>query len=231
MSAPTAIVLQTGILKRALVACAIALGLLGFVAEVSDHVFDEPKLGGLIPLINLAYEGNIPNWYSATLLIACAALLAAIASRTAAGEGYRVHWAVLAVIFLYLSMDETASIHELLNRPLRRAFDLGGVLYYGWVIPASAVVAVLAVTYYRFLLALSPRFRVLFVLAAAIYVGGALGTEFAVNYWVAKYDTDPGYGMLNIVQEVMEVTGLSVFFVSLLLFIRENLGEIRIVIR
>ena len=137
----------------------------------------------------------------------------------------------MAAIFLYISMDETASIHELLNRPLRRAFDLGGVLYYAWVIPGIAVVAALAVTYFRFLLALSPRFRWLFVLAAALYVGGALGTEFAVNYWVAKYDTDPGYGMLNIIQEVMEITGLSVFFVSLLMFIRENIGEIRIVIR
>ena len=43
--------------------------------------------------------------------------------------------AVLAVIFLYLSIDESAQIHELINPALTDSFNLGGVFYFSWVIP------------------------------------------------------------------------------------------------
>jgi hypothetical protein len=88
----------------------------------------------------------------------------------------------------------------------------------------------LAIAYWRFLGALSDRSRRLFVLTAIIYVGGALGTEFFVNYWVFRHDTDTLYGSNNIVQETMELSGLAVFFVALLGYMRESFSELRIVV-
>ncbi|MBT3334592.1 MAG: hypothetical protein HN394_24065 [Rhodospirillaceae bacterium] len=208
-----------------------SLALLGFASEVADHLFDFSKRDTLVRLFNMVMECNIPNWYASALLLACAGLLTAIVLATPPGKGaYRGHWLALALIFVYISIDETVQLHELINRPLRHTFDLGGMLYYAWVIPACAIVAVLAVAYWRFLGALSAPTRRLFVLAAVVYVGGALGTEFFVNHWVSIYGTDPVYGMLNIVQETMELSGLAVFFVALLGYLQETFGELRVVV-
>ena len=216
-------------IKIFLIAATLALGLLGFSSEVADHLFDGAKLGGITRLFNLVKECNIPAWYSSALLLACAAALAAITATKPLEEGaYKRHWMVLSLIFLYISMDETAQIHERINAPLRHALGIGGIFYYAWVIPMFFLLLVLAANYWKFLLALSLRFRRLFLIAAVIYVGGAFGTEFLVNYWVATYDTDPIYGLLNVVQEVLELTGLSIFLMALLYYLREIVGELRI---
>ena len=216
-------------IKIFLIAATPALGLLGFSSEVADHLFGGAKLGGLVRLFNLVRECNIPGWYASALLLACAAALAAIAATKPLEEGaYKRHWMALSLIFLYISMDETAQIHELVNAPLRQALGVGGALYYAWVIPMFFLLIVLTLAYLKFLLALPPRFRRLFVIAAVIYVGGAFGTEFFVNYWVATYGPDSIYGLLTIVQELMELTGLSIFFMSLLHYLRETVGELRI---
>jgi hypothetical protein len=207
------------------------LALLDFASEVADHLYGFSKRDTIIRMFNMVMECNIPNWYASALLLACAGLLTAIALAAPPGKGgYRKHWAVLALLFVYISIDETVQLHELLNRPLRHAFDLGGVLYYAWVILAMGIVAVLAVAYLPFLLALSVRSRRRFVLAALLYVGGALGTEFYVDYWDSIYGTDPVYGMINIVQESMELSGLAVFFVVLLGYMRENFSGLHVVV-
>ncbi len=203
------------------------LALLGFATEVADHLFGFSKRDTLIRLFNLAMECNIPNWYASALLLICAGLLAAIAMAAAAEKNaYRRHWAALALIFVYISIDETAQLHEQANRPLRHALDVDGIFHYAWVIPATAILLILAAVYWRFLWALPLRSRRLFLAAAACYIGGALGTEFFVNHWVTLHGTDPVYGMLNVLQETMELTGLSIFIVALLGHLRESIGEL-----
>ena len=104
-----------------------SLALLGFASEVADHLFDFSKRDTLVRLFNMVMECNIPNWYASALLLACAGLLTAIVLATPPGKGaYRGHWLALALIFVYISIDETVQLHELINRPLRHTFDLGG---------------------------------------------------------------------------------------------------------
>ena len=67
------------------------------------------------------------------------------------------HWAGLAVLFAWLSLDETAEIHERIGKWLRDWLDLHGVLYYAGVIPALLLAVVVAVAYVRFLRALPRR--------------------------------------------------------------------------
>ena len=42
---------------------------------------------------------------------------------------YAKHWHGLAFVFIFLGVDEMASIHELLTNPLREAFNTSGILY------------------------------------------------------------------------------------------------------
>jgi hypothetical protein len=213
-------------INRLLGLAVVLLSLAGFASEASIHLFADEWGFGLVPLVNLAYEGNIPTWYSSTLLFLCALLLALIAgAKLAARQVYARHWAAMAVIFVYLSMDESVVIHELINS----ALELEGVLTFSWVLPFGALVLVFIACYLGFLRHLSARFRTLFLLAGAIYVGGALGTELPIGAWYDRHGGDNMvYGMLNVVQETMEILGATIFCSTLACYIRDELGELRV---
>ncbi len=206
------------------------LTLLGLASEILLSVYHEDWGYGLVPLLNLSYETNIPTWYSSALLLACAVLLALI-TRLASDSGapYRRHWAVMAAIFLYLSIDEAVQIHEMINPALTDTYHLGGVLTFSWVIPFAILVALFVLAYIGFLRHLSRRFRVMFVVAGALYVGGALGTELPISSWYDRHGGDNLiYGLANLAQESLEILGATVFLSVLLAYIAATFGELRI---
>jgi hypothetical protein len=196
----------------------------GLASEVILNVAEVRNSFGWIRFFNLSYEGNLPTLYSALLLLACSGLLFFIATITrAANQSHSAHWYGLAAIFLYISADEAVIIHETLNEPLRDIFNLGGALYFAWVIPFAAAVMVIAAIYFRFWLVLPSPIRIQFALAAAIFVGGAMGTELPISAW---YDVHGGsnltYGLLNLLQEGLEILGVSIFLSALLRYLAEE---------
>src|SRR5262245_53620487 len=85
----------------------------GLAAEVALSVFGLRKDEGWVPIFSLSYEQNVPTWYSSALLLVCSMLLALCATYARKkGAGYVRHWWLLAIAFLYISVDETVSIHE-----------------------------------------------------------------------------------------------------------------------
>src|SRR5688572_30166390 len=129
-----------GLGRWLLVAVCIASGL-GLGAELSKNAF-------LIEKLSLSYEGNVPTWLATVLLFASAITAASIALRQAA---FRRHWWGVAAVFAYASLDEAAELHEHLGGN----FDLGGVLYFDWIIPAAIVVGALVVIFWPFVRALA----------------------------------------------------------------------------
>ncbi len=115
---------------RLLVAVAVIAGL-GLLVDVwawrsPDSLWTE----SLWPVLSLSAEGNVPNWFASSLLLACAVAAGAIAHQLAAGELWRRHWWGIAVALGWVSLDEVAGLHEHLGGHL----DLGGILYFDWVI-------------------------------------------------------------------------------------------------
>ena len=137
-----------------------------------------PTLLRILSKFSTGAESAIPSWYSSATLLVAALLLAvtALAVRTRKAPFSR-HWAGLVAIFIVLSAEETVGFHELLNRVLTEIFQPQGLLYFPWVLPALALVVLFGLAYIPFLLALPARTGWLFVVAAAIYLGGALGIE------------------------------------------------------
>ena len=208
----------------------VVLTLLGLASEIVLSVYHEEWGYGLVPLLNLSYETNIPTWYSSLLLIACAGLLALIARLTAMrGAPYRRHWAVMAAIFVYLSIDEAVQIHEMINPALTDTYHLGGVLTFSWVIPFGILVALFVLAYLGFLRHLPRRFGIWFVVAGALYVGGALGTELPISWWYDRHGGDNlVYGLANLAQESLEMLGATVFLSALLAYIASTFGDLRV---
>lgn len=167
---------------------------------------------------NVNNEINLPAWYSSSALLLACALLALIAyGRRRMALSDVAHWAVLAFIFLCLSADELASFHEVLIVPIRRRLDLHGPFYFAWVLPGAAFVTLVAVAYVGFLRRLDPRTRWLFVAAASLYVGGALGMEM-IGGWLTETvgQTDVRYVAATTIEELLEMAGVVLFVYSLL---------------
>jgi hypothetical protein len=187
----------------------------------------------LIRVFDLDAEANIPTWYSSSTLLLCALLLAIIGhAKKGHHDLYARHWQVLALVFLYLSLDETARIHELTINPLREAFRLSGMFYYAWVIPAGIILLILGFFYLRFLVALPAKTRRLFIVAGSVYVSGAMGVEMEQGSLVSRYGEQ--HFLLQVlanVEEIGEMVGTALFLYALLVYIREHLTEIRVQIQ
>jgi len=163
-------------------------------------------------------EGNIPAWYSAVLLLLCTLLLATITlGQRSETDGRFAGWLLLTLIFLFLSMDEIAQLHELAITPLRSRFETSGFLYYAWIIPAGIAVVVLTLGYLRFLGRLPTRTRQLFLLAGAVYIGGALGVEAISGKQASLHgEHNLTYHAIITLEELLEMAGIILFIYSLL---------------
>lgn len=174
-------------------------------------------------------EANLPSWYSSVKLLGVALVSAALALR--GGTGARV-WALHATLFVALSADEAASMHETLARgllELPRFAELqqrltGGDSFksgFAWVwLFAPAIAAVIVFMLWSVLRRLRRRGG-----SAPAYVAGvgllltALALEAAVSFFPAVVEWGSGeaaaYRGLTTVEESAELLGVSLIFAAL----------------
>lgn len=179
---------------------------------------------GLVPLFNVDAEANIPTFFSVCLGFINAALLCIIA--LAAGRRNRresIYWACLSAGFLCLAYDEGFQVHEMLVAPMRRILggtDLG-YLYFGWVVPGIAGVAILSLLFLHFFLHLPPDTRRRMLIAAGLYFGGCLGMEMVDGKYFATHGDSFIYSLLATLEEGLEMAGLIANISALLQHIAE----------
>ncbi len=210
---------------RLLLAIVGAMALLGVTAEIVKH---SPSLHGAFPgdkvlqqQFILDAENNIPTWFSSALLLSSAVLAALLAFIESGSRSTRRHWKGLAVIFFVLSIDETASLHETVNSTLRERFDLGGILYFAWVIPGVVAVALVGLAYLGFVWRLPLQVRWKVVVAGATYLSGVVGMELVGGAWAdSRGKENLGYGLITTTEELLEMLGLSLFIYALLVLLK-----------
>jgi len=100
------------------------------IGIISKFYFDIDSDNWLIKLFDFNAEMNIPSLYSSFVLLLVSIILLIIASTHKRLEAPYSFWLVLMVIFLFLSIDEGASIHEICTRPLRKTLNTSGLLYF-----------------------------------------------------------------------------------------------------
>ncbi|MGE0787698.1 MAG: hypothetical protein AB7S26_18630 [Sandaracinaceae bacterium] len=182
---------------------------LGVLAEIGDYELGLPP--AIVEALSLSYEANVPTWLASALLLSCAAVLAAVARIAHVRDDRDRHgWLVLALMFVYLSIDETAQIHE-----HAAFFETSGVLTFSWVIPAAGVVLALGLAFLPFVRRLPDPTRRRFVIAGLVYVGGALGMELPLGWWADREGSDNlTYGLIDGVEESLELIGATMFLLA-----------------
>ena len=142
----------------------------------SRFVLGHDTVFGLIDLFDLNSEKNLPTFYASASLLFCAALLALIAVMRWPNREW-IFWAILTVVFAFLSYDEAAAIHESLGQTLQDAWNTSGYIRYAWIIPYGIIALVLLIGSTWVLRSIYRRTLALYLLAGGIYVFGAIGFE------------------------------------------------------
>ena len=208
-------------IRNRLLMVTLGLGIFSIVTEYLVEVVlvlsSDLVLIDVLNLFSVNLEESIPTWYATILLFVVAVLLVFIVlAKFQEGDGYRWHWTILAIGFLYLSIDEGAGIHEIFVDPMKQAFDPSGFFAFGWQIAAIPVVLVIAVLYLRFIVQLPARTRIGLIVSASLYLGGALIVE---GISASLYD-DNNISMMYLavatIEELFEMSGVVLFIYTLL---------------
>jgi hypothetical protein len=202
---------------------------IGLIAANFVGIFSKFYLGSSrIALFELDREANIPTFYQSVTILLCAGLLAGITiAKKKAGTREYLYWAGLALIFLFLSVDETAGIHERLINPLRNALHTSGILFFAWVIPYGILLIVMMAFYFRFLFSLPVRSRYWIIFAGILYIAGALGGELLGGFWAGLHGQENlTYTLITTGEESLEMVGILAFIYALMSYITSQLKDL-----
>lgn len=223
--------LNTFSVTRALGAVAFLLLLANIVGQLSIYHAGQADVYELAAFFYFDNEDNVPSGFSTLLLLISTLLLFVITLLNRNQTGSKVsYWVVLTVGFLFMALDEELSFHEKLIRPVRMLFndDHYGIFYYTWVIPAIVLVLLLGLFFLKFVIQLPAKTRFNVILAATLYIGGAIGVELFGGLYHELYgNLNLTYSMIVTVEESLEMAGIIVFIRALLVYIGDNYRDVR----
>jgi hypothetical protein len=197
---------------------------ISLIAHLAELLVLHGRFKRVLELFDVDSEQSIASWYSAIMLAMSAALVALIVytMRGKAERRFLLHWVVLAAGFLWLSADESVSMHERLNGTLKRNVITADTLPFVWVLPAILAVGVVVMMYIKFLMHLAPRRQRQFIVAGVMFVFGALVMELVGGKIVAAMGKhNLTYTLATHVEEFCEMFAIVLFNCSLL----EHLAE------
>jgi hypothetical protein len=215
----------------------LVVALILLVVANTDAMLVSYAMGRSAPDVRLAQffyldgERNLPTAFNTFLLLLAATLLTLITYFERRRSHPVMYWAVLALGFALMAVDEAWSFHERLTVPMRQALgnhDLG-IYYAAWVVPAFGLLLLLGLFFLRFLIRLPRSTRLSFIVSGMVYIGGVVGLELIEGRYVETHgDRNITAGTISTIQETVEMVGVILFIRALLIYLAGNVGELRI---
>jgi hypothetical protein len=166
------------------------------------------------------------------LLAAAAGLLAWVAITPATEAVARRWWAALSILIVCLSIDEVATFHEW-SSTLVDVFDdhIGGFFAFSWVLVGGAAAVVAVLVFGRFVLSRPEPLRRRIVLAAGLYLAGAVGMEM-LGARIEESQTSDSFAYITevVVEELLEMTAVLVLLRALLDHLADLGADIRVIV-
>jgi len=226
-------ILEIKPLKGAVVFGIVTILLVGISISFNlvDNIVGDNNLIHYTRKMYLDTERNVPTYYSSMMLFVISGLLAIIAKlKKNENDSFYIYWIILALIFLFFSVDEIAGIHEMLNRPMRKWLNPQGFFSFAWVLVGIPFVLIFALSYLKFFFNLSKKYKWLFAFSAIGYVLGALGFELIGAKYTSIFGWDPQYDIVSTIEETLEMTSLVVMIYALLAYIAEYYDQTKFVL-
>lgn len=157
-----------------------------------------------LSFFDLDEEESFGTWFSSGILLAAAVLLLHQARvLRAQREAWHAWWLVLGIGFCVMSVDEVAGMHEFVNSMMEDT---------PWTVIGFPILVLGGLAYLPFLWHHRWRTGLLFLLAGAIYGGGAVGVEHFTDSDVNSLH----YNMWTALEEGMEMMGVILLIYAVL---------------
>ena len=210
-------------LRRWLSVITAALLAAHFITQVGIYGFGADK--HWLDVLNMDRELNLPTLFSALLMLSSALLLRRL-SKAPARETV-AEWTLLSRIFVFLALDESLQIHEILILPGLR-HQVHPALASTWVIPYGLIALGLLWRLRHFLRDLPATTSRRFLRAGSIYMLGSLGMEMVGSFAVRSGSIrlhSIWYGAITGIEESLEILGLILFLQALMQELLLRSGE------
>jgi hypothetical protein len=184
---------------------------------ILEHVFGHNQVFGLAPLFDLNGERTFPTML-AFIGFCSISLLALAAAQCSDLPADSVAWRAIAVLGLWLGLDEALSFHEQFL-DTARSIAVHPVMYYGWYLFYVPVVGVMLLPFVPFFRRLPRATTAGLLLAGLVFIGGAVGVEafggyvaYQRHYFqaqeIAGLPVRAVYELEVLVEECMEFAGV-----------------------
>lgn len=207
-----------------LIFCLAFLCLCHIITAVIISIIGMDKFPGddlFCRMFNMDKEANIPTWFQTTLLF-FAASLAFYTSAFYSSLHHRARhfWRITAAILAFLSVDELCSLHERIRSVSHADISIGSIVlpaHFVWIIPGTVAVIIVAIILLRYLKDIPSKTRNFLIIAAAVYLSGALGAELiSALTWSEGNETTFSYLLLAGMEETMETAGVIIVCATIL---------------
>lgn len=204
-------------------AVAFVLFVLSLVTQANNFFWgiSFPGDGLVMSVAEMDSELSLNNTFATLLLFIAAVLLAFVSFyKRQSKDPFRAQWLALSLVFFYLTFDEGSALHDRLTPLIRDALNLGGFFYQSWVVLALVILVILALYFFRFLMHLPAKTRNRYLIAACLYVGGALVLEMFAGRHEEIYGAQTFERILFYsTEETLELLGLILFIYTTLRYL------------
>ena len=183
-----------------------------------------PIKAELSRMFSLDLEANFPTIFSSLILFFSAFLFYLLSKISHTKDnGDRSFWLGLSFIFTFLALDESSKIHEFIGYVTDVFVHGTGYLNFPWVLPYAILVLILGLIYIRFFWKMERKVFWSFVVAAVMYVSGAIGFELLGANEASIHSPDTVlYSIYSTIEESLEIFGV-IFLIKILLHL---LGDV-----
>ena len=191
-----------------------------FNVPMSEHVYYT------LLKFDMDQEVSLPTWFAQSLLVLNAVAAGVIAWTHKQKNKAWGAWAAIAVLIALLSADESASIHEMLTKPVTELLGIeSGVAFVtAWAIPITIIFLVIALFFAKFYWNLPRKYQMIFAGAVILFFAGAIGMEwFSAHYVYANdFTYDQRYMLYAGIEETLEMSGAILALYGLLSYLKHE---------
>jgi len=193
---------------------------LGLSAYVFTNLTGHGSLLGFLRLLDVGSERSIPTYVSViNLFLASLLSLVIYSHEKTTKQQYSGYWLFLSVLMLYMSIDESAAIHENFSNVhdylVRRDIISSTLTTHRWVPFGAFFAIVVFLVSLPFLRQLPRDTLAYFLIAGGIFVTGAIGFEYLgalmLEHGVVESKKDMAYLVRRIFEEGFEMYGIAIF--------------------
>ena len=172
--------IRSGWTTKVLGSIVIGLAIACFISLFIKYIIEPSLYPSVLELFNMDADKNIPVYFYVLLLIIGAMLLSSITFLQIRQNSIQKYgWIVLTFLVFTMSLDKAVRLHDHLFHFIQRNIGRNdaGMMIYPLIILLLIIGLAILVPLIKFLRDLPPKTRKSFIIAASIYLSGAVVLE------------------------------------------------------